>query len=76
MITEGDPYFLEKTCFEGGLIKHGRLFICARGGAVKTEKVKVKKPWVFKVGKEPMIRVLGRTPEEVVNKVLQLQEAK
>jgi hydroxymethylpyrimidine/phosphomethylpyrimidine kinase len=26
------------------------------------------------VGKEPMIRVLGRTPDEVVGKVLQLQE--
>jgi hydroxymethylpyrimidine/phosphomethylpyrimidine kinase len=27
-----------------------------------------------RVGREPMIRVLGRTPAEVVNKVLQLQE--
>ena len=26
------------------------------------------------IGKEPMIRVLGRTPDEVVDKVLQLRE--
>lgn len=54
MITEGDPYYLEKTCANGSLIKHGLLFICSRGGKVKTEKAKVKKPWVFKVGKAPM----------------------
>ena len=29
---------------------------------------------VGEIGKEPMIRVLGRTPEEVVDKVLRLQE--
>jgi len=53
---------------EGGTLEWGTETVLSQGGEIPDI--------IFdrgEAGKEPMIRVLGRTPEEVVDKVLQLQ---
>lgn len=53
-VHEGDPYHLVETCGDRSLIHDGVFYICAKGGASKSQTAKMKKPMRFKVASDPM----------------------